>query len=170
MRRALFALLSATALMASAAMPVMAAKPTHSHPGPAEPIDLPAGEICDFNVTLSAPVERSTTSVWEYPDGTVRVLVRGYAAGTATNTDNGISVTNNGGFRSNVVIHPDGSVDVSVSGTFFAWYLEGDPIVGLSAGLFLARGRGMESYAADGSLTGAQFNGRSADLCEDLAP
>jgi len=170
MRRALFALLSAVALIATAVAPAMAAKPAHSRPGPAEPIDLPAGEVCDFNVTLSSPVDRSKTSVWEYPDGTVRILVRGYAAGTATNTDDGISVTNNGGFRSEVVIQPDGSVDVSVSGTFFAWYLEGDPIVGLSAGLFLARGRGMESYAADGSLTGAQFYGHSADLCDDLAP
>ena len=54
-------------------------------------------------VTLSAPVDTSTTSVWEYPDGSVRILVRGYAAGTATNTDDDISVTHNGGFRSEVL-------------------------------------------------------------------
>jgi hypothetical protein len=98
-------------------------------------------------VTLSSPVNTSTTSVWEYPDGTQRILNRGYAAGTVTNTDDGISATHNGGFRSEVVIHPDGSVDVSVRGTFFAWYLEGDPVVGLSAGLFAVHGNGSESYA-----------------------
>jgi hypothetical protein len=170
MRRVLFALLTATAITVASAAPALAAKPEHSRPGPAGPIDLPAGEVCDFNVTLTAPIDRSKTSVWEYPDGTVRILARGYAAGTATNTDDDISVTNNGGYRSEVVIHPDGSVDVSVRGTFFAWYLDGDPIVGLSAGLFAAHGRGSESYAPDGTLLGAHFNGRSSDLCAVLAP
>ena len=170
MRRVLFALLSATAIMIAAAAPALAAKPEHSRPGPAGPLDLAAGEVCDFNVTLSAPVDTSTTSVWEYPDGTVRILTRGYAAGTAANTDDDISVTHNGGFRSEVLIHPDGSVDVSVRGTFFAWYLEGDPIVGLSDGLFAVHGRGSESYASDGALIGARFDGQSTDLCEVLAP
>jgi hypothetical protein len=170
MRRVLFALLSAMAIMIAAAAPALAAKPEHSREGPADPIELPAGEICDFNVTLSSPVNTSTTSVWEYPDGTQRILNRGYAAGTVTNTDDGISATHNGGFRSEVVIHPDGSVDVSVRGTFFAWYLEGDPVVGLSDGLFAVHGNGSESYGPDGTFTGAVFKGQSTDLCEVLAP
>ncbi len=170
MRRVLIALLSATAIMIAAAAPALAAKPEHSRLGPAGPIDLPAGEICDFNVTLSAPADTSKTSVWEYPDGTVRILVRGYAAGTATNTDDDISFTHNGGFRSEAVIHPDGSVDVSVRGTLFAWYLAGDPVVGLSDGLFAVHGHASESYAPDGSFIGAHFDGQSTDLCEVLAP
>ena len=169
MRRVLFALLSAMAITIAAVAPALAAKPEHSRLGPADPTDLPAGEICDFNVTLSSTVNTSVTSVWEYPDGTQRILNRGYAAGTATNTDDDISVTHNGGFRSEVVIHPDGSVDVSVRGTFFAWYLEGDPIVGLSDGLFAVHGRGSEAYATDGAFIGARFNGQSTDLCEVLA-
>lgn len=171
MRRALFALLSALILTIAAVGPAAAAKPFHENAGPQPPIDLAAGEVCDFAVTLDSPVDISKTSVWEHADGTLRILVRGFASGTATNTDDDLTYTHSGGFRIEIVIHPDGSADVSASGTFFAWYFAGDPIVGLSEGLFAINGHGSESYSADGSLVGAQFQGGHAvDVCEALTP
>jgi len=171
MRRVLLALVSATLLAIAAVAPAAAAKPDHSRPGPMPPIDLAAGEVCDFAVTLASTVDTSTTSVWEYEDGTVRILARGYASGTATNTEDGITYTHSGGFRVEVVIHPDGSVDVNASGNLFAWYFAGDPIEGLSEGLFAISGRGSESYAPDGSLVSAVFyGGHVVDLCAALAP
>ena len=171
MRRTLFALLSALVLTIAAVGPAAAAKPFHENPGPQPPIDLAAGEVCDFAITIAAPSDISKTSVWEQDDGTVRILSRGFAEGTATNTDDDITYTHNGGYRIEVVIHPDGSADVTASGRFFAWYVPGDAVVGLSTGLFAVDGHGSESYAADGSFIGAEFRGGHAvDLCEALAP
>lgn len=171
MRRAPFALLSALILTIATAGPAAAAKPFHENLGPQPPIDLAAGEVCDFAVTLDTPVDTSKTSVWEHDDGTLRILTRGFASGTATNTEDDITYTHSGGFRIEVVVHPDGSADVSASGTFFAWYFEGDPIVGLPEGLFAINGHGTESYAADGSPVSARFlGGHAVDLCEALTP
>ena len=170
MRRVL-CLLFAVGLVLVSAQAVLAAKPDHSRPGPQPPLDLPANEPCEFAVTLASEVDRSTVSVWESDDGTVRILQRGYASGTATNTEDDIAFTHGGGFRTEVVIHPDGSVDVNASGNLFAWYLAGEPVVGLSEGLFAISGRGSESYAPDGSLVSAVFyGGHAVDLCAELAP
>lgn len=82
-----------------------------------------------------------------------------------------MTFTQSGGYRINIVINPDGSVDVDASGNLFGWYYPGDPIIGLSAGVFAVSGRGVESYASDGSLVGARFYGGDVvDLCEALAP
>lgn len=122
-------------------------------------------------MTLTSEVDRSKVSVWETDDGTVRILQRGYASGTATNTEDDIAFTHAGGFRIEVIIHSDGSVDVNASGNLFAWYLVGEPIVGLSDGVFAISGRGSESYAPDGSLVSAVFyGGHAVDLCAELAP
>lgn len=170
MRRILLALVTATLLTLAALAPAAAAKPDHVRPGPQPPLDLPA-ELCGFAVTLTSEVDRSTISVWESEDDTVRILQRGYASGTAINTEDDITFTHAGGFRIDVVIHPDGSVDVNASGNLFAWYFAGDPIEGLSDGLFAISGRGSESYAPDGSLVSAVFyGGHVVDLCGALAP
>jgi hypothetical protein len=116
-------------------------------------------------------VLRAKTSIWEDEDGTVRVLERGYAEGTAENADGDV-ITHRGGYRLEFVIHPDGSVDASFGGTIFAWYFAGDPIVGLAApGAYAVRGHGSESYAPDGSLEAARFHGGNViNLCEALDP
>lgn len=147
----------------------MAAKPDHSRPGVAPPTEIIG--ICDFAVTLTSTVDKSILSVWEYEDGTVRILNRGYGSGTATNTEDGTTYADGGGFRVNIVIHPDGSMDVDASGKFVAWYYAGDPVIGLSEGVFAVNGRGSESYAPDGSLVAARFyGGHVVDLCAALAP
>ncbi len=153
------------------ATPALAAKPEHA---PAElpgPIEFPAGEVCDFTVTLHTTEVRAQTSVWEDEDGTVRYMERGYAESYAENST-GDRVTHRGGYRIQVVVHPDGSVDVSASGALVAWYLAGDAIVGLTApGAYRVKGHGTESYAADGSLVAARFYGGNViDLCQELAP
>ena len=170
MRRILLALVTATVLTIAAVAPAAAAKPDHFRPGPLPPLDLPA-ELCGFAITLTSEVDTSTISVWESEDGTIRILQRGYASGTATNTEDDIAFTHGGGFRSDVVIHPDGSVDVNASGNLFAWYFVGDAIEGLSDGLFAITGRASESYAPDESLVSAVFyGGHAVDLCAALAP
>ena len=141
-----------------------------SRPGPQPPLDISA-DVCGFAITLTSEVDRSKIKVWESEDGTVRILQSGYASGTATNTEDDIAYTHGGGFRSEVIIHPDGSVDVNASGNLFAWYFVGDPIEGLSDGLFAISGRGSESYAPDESLVSAVFyGGHAVDLCAALAP
>ena len=169
MRRFLIALISAILVTIASVAPAMAAKPDHSRPGVAPPTDIVG--VCDFAITLTSTADKSILSVWEYEDGSVRILNRGYANGTATNTEDGTTYTHGGGFRVNIVVHPDGSVDIDASGNLFGWYFAGDPIVGLSDGVFAVSGRGSESYAADGSLTGARFyGGHVVDLCAELAP
>ena len=171
MRRARLALFSALVLTLAVAGPAAAAPPFHERPGPQPPIDLAAGAPCDFAVTLTSEVDTGKTSVWEHEDGTLRILTRGYASGTATNVEDGLTYTHAGGYRVDVVVQPDGSVEVSASGNLFAWYFEGEPVVGLSDGVFAISGHGSESYAADGSLLGARFfGGNAVDLCEALAP
>lgn len=171
MRRSRLALFSALILTLAAAGPVAAAQPFHERLGPQPPIDLAAGDVCEFAVTLTSTVDTSKTSIWEHEDGTVRILSRGYASGTATNTDDGLAYTHGGGYRIDVMVRPDGSAEVNGSGNLFAWYFAGDPIVGLSQGLFAISGRGSESYAADGSLLGARFyGGHVVDLCDALTP
>jgi hypothetical protein len=171
MRRALVVSISVMLLTVASASAALAGKPEHSRPGVAPPVEFAAGDICDFAVTLTSTEDRGTASIWELDDGTVRILIRGYASGTAANTDDGLSITHAGGYRIEVVIHPDGSADVSGSGTLFAWYFPGDAIEGLSTGVFAVRGHGTEQYAADGSLVSAKFyGGHVVDLCDALAP
>ena len=170
MRRSRLALFSAMVLTLAVAGPAAAAQPFHERPGPQPPIDIAAGDVCDFAVTLTSTVDISKTSVWEHEDGTIRILSRGYASGTVT-TEDGRAYTHGGGYRVDVVVHPDGSVEVNGTGNLFAWYFAGDAIVGLSQGIFAISGHVSESYAADASLLGARFYGGNAvDLCEALSP
>ena len=171
MRRALLMVVTLVMLTVVSAGSVAAAKPDHSRPGAAPPLEFAAGEICDFALTLSTTEDRGKTSVWELEDGTIRILMRGYAEGFATNTDDDISLRHAGGYRIEVTINPDSSADVSVSGVLFGWYFPGENIQGLSAGVFAVRGHGTEHYAADGSFVSGRFyGGRVVDLCEALAP
>ena len=171
MRRSMSALAIVGALFLVSAAPVAAAKPTHSPSEILEPLELPAGTACDVAVTINTTVLKGKTSVWEDPDGTVRIMDRGFTTGYAA-SDEGTRSTHSGGYRLEFVFHPDGSLDVSGSGFLFAWYVAGDPIVGLPApGAYVLRGHLTESYAADGSLVAARFSGGEVvDLCEVLAP
>ena len=171
MRRVLVLGASVIALTIAAVSPVAAAKPDHSRPGVGAPLVFAAGEMCDFALTVSTSEVRSKTTTWEADDGTVRILDRGFASGVATNTDDEVSLHQQGGYHIDVVIHPDGSVDVKASGVLVAFYFPGDPVEGLSSGAWAVRGHGTEHYAADGSLTSATFQGQIiADLCHSLAP
>lgn len=171
MRRSFITLASVTMLTMAAVMPVAAAQPVHTRPAPSEPFVFAAGEMCDFALSSAASVSRDTTSEWETADGTFRSLSRGYAAGVTTNTDDDISFSDPGGYKIDIVFHPDGSIDVKGSGVLTAFYFPGDPVEGLTAGAFAVHGYLTEHYAADGSLTSATFHGRIvADLCEVLAP
>ena len=159
------------ALVAVGASPALGAGPVHSPSEILEPLELPAGTACDFGVTLNTTVLKSKTSVWEDADGTVRLLDRGFADGYAE-SEEGRRFRQHGGYRIEIIFHPDGSVVFNGSGNLFAWYFAGDPIFGLSdPGVYALFGRLTESYAPDGSLLGARFyGGRVVDLCDALAP
>ena len=171
MRRSVSVPAILVALILMGASPALAASPIHSPSEIPEPLELAAGTVCDFGVTIDTTVLKATTSVWEEEDGTVRLLDRGYADGYAESED-GQRVTHRGGYRIEIVFHPDGSIDFHGSGTLFGWYFDGDPIVGLAdPGAYAIRGRLSESYAADGSLASAHFYGGNAvNLCDALAP
>jgi|GEM_PF-4062726 len=171
MRRSVSVFAIVVALLLMGASPAFAAKPTHSPSEVLEPLELPAGTACEFGITLVTTDLKAKTSIWEDADGTVRILDRGFAAGYAE-SDEGRRTTHRGGYRIEVVIHPDGSLDFSGSGTLFAWYFAGDAIVGLAApGAYAVKGHLTESYAPDGSLIAARFYGGNViDLCDVLAP
>jgi hypothetical protein len=165
----ILAILVALALMG--ATPALAAQPTHAPSEILEPLELPAGTSCDFGVTINTTVLNAKTSIWEEEDGTVRLLDRGYADGYAESED-GSRITHRGGYRIEIVFHPDGSIDFHGSGTLFGWYFDGDPIVGLAdPGAYAISGRLSEFYAPDGSLASAHFyGGNVVNLCDALAP
>ncbi len=169
MRRSLVALATALSLLLATAGASLAAKPEHVQNVPLEPTVLPAGTACDFEVSLVNVDLKSKTSTWEYDDGTVRILDRGWATGYAEGP--GGTVDHSGGYTIEIVIHPDGSLVFTGTGTLFAWYFPGDAIVGLDApGAYAIRGRLMESYGPDGSLVGARFSGgHVTEICEALA-
>lgn len=171
MRRSISVLATVGALLLMSAAPVAAARPTHAPSEIPVPVELPAGTPCDVGITINTTVLNGKTSVWELADGTVRLMDRGFTTGYAE-SDDGSRSTHSGGYRLELVFHPDGSLDVTGTGFLFAWYLEGDPIVGLPApGAYVLRGHLTESYAADGSLEAAHFfGGEVVDLCEVLAP
>ena len=170
MRRSFAALATAVAVLLAMASPSLAAKPEHVVNAPLDPNILAAGGACDFEVSLVNVDLKSRTSTWEEEDGTVRILDRGWATGYAEGPGGQTDLS--GGYTIEIVIHPDGSIDFTGTGALFVWYFAGDAIVGLDApGAYAINGRVTESYAADGSLTGARFyGGRVTNLCTALAP
>ena len=171
MRRSISAFAIVAALLVMGATPALAARPTHSPSEILDPLVLPAGTACDFGVTIGTTVLSAKTSVWEDADGTVRQVNRGFTVGYAE-SDEGRRSTHRGGFRIELVFHPDGSVDAIGNGFLFSWYLAGDPVVGLAGpGAYVVKGHLTESYAPDASLVAARFyGGKVVDLCDTLAP
>lgn len=172
MRRTVLGLLAASLMLIASAAPVVAAKPIHIPPsgGPGAPLVFAAGELCEFPLRIELLTDQTKLSIWEYDDGSMRILSRGYVDQVAINTRDGTSISQRGGYMIDLAIHADGSVEVRASGNLFAWYYPGDAVVGLAPGAFFVRGHGTESYDAAGALVAARFYGGSViALCDALA-
>lgn len=167
MRRPLALFLAAGLLASVGVAPVSAAPPTHE-PFGFEPLSFAAGEICDFALEIENERQIGKQTTAELADGTIRIIQRGMATSTVTNADTGLSVSDAGGFRITITIHPDGSIDAVGSGALYAFYAPGDPSV-IGTGWIAISGRVVEHYAADGTYLGNEFSGRSENLCETLA-
>lgn len=164
-RRALAPLL-AIALLASAAVPALAAAPERSKLGPLV-VDFEAGLVCDFAVRwdFSAGGNEFVYPVRPNGDQVIR-QVGAISQGTITNLDDGGSITVRGGARLEYVFHADGTLDVTARGIIAAGYFPGD-VGGPSMWLF----RGHLHDQVDATFTGIahSFIGNATDLCAALA-
>ena len=126
--------------------------------------------VCDFPVRLEKVREKFKDMLFgTSPDGSQRILSRGFFDGRATNVDSGEFLTSTGGGRATFTFEADGSVRVDISGAIlFAWYLPGDD-VNIEPGLYHVQGHVTEWYAPDGTLIRAVVRGHAVDVCEALA-
>ena len=157
----------ATIALVVAAPGALAAPPEHA---PAEPPDLvlPGGDFCEHDVVLSTPTHRlHDTAYAPLPDGTTRFAERGMAATRATDATTGATLDTRGGSSLVFRFAADGSLVVTGTGWFFAWYLPGDDS-DLGPGVFLTHGRIQETYDSSGTFVSATFSGTAIDVCEAL--
>ena len=161
------AVVMAVLTLALAAPVALAAPPEHA---PADPPDLvlPGGDFCEHDIVLSTPVHRlHDTSYAPLPDGATRFAERGMAATRATDATTGATLDTRGGSSLVFRFAADGSLVVTGTGWFFAWYLPGDD-ADLGPGVFLTQGRIQETYDSTGAFVSATFRGTAIDVCEAL--
>jgi hypothetical protein len=164
-RRALAPLL-AIALLASAAVPALAAAPERSKLGPLV-VDFEAGLVCDFAVRwdFSAGGNEFVYPVLPNGDQVIR-QVGAISQATITNLDDGGSIKVRGGARLEYVFHADGTVDVTARGIIAAAYFAGD---GFGPAMWLFRGNLHDRADATFTLIAHEFKGNATDLCAALA-
>lgn len=168
MRRIRALVLAIASVFSVGVAPALAAPPVHE-PLALDALEFAAGDMCSFAIrveTTGGNVRQTTFA--PAPDGTVRILQRGYATSLVTNLDSGETLALGGGSRITIAFRADGSIDAWGSGVFFAFYVEGDAS-DLGPGMHVVMGRVTERYAPNGSLIRATFKGRSTNLCEVLA-
>lgn len=166
--RRILSLPIAAMLCLMAATSALAAPPAHELIV-SPPLEFGAGEMCAFPILLEATAERSKQTTFAVgPDGSQRLVTRGWATNRVTNLESGQSRTFMGGYRISIVFASDGSIEVDGTGVLFAFYFEGDAS-DLAPGMHAVNGHAHESYAADGTFLSATFTGHSTNLCETMA-
>lgn len=165
------AAIAATVLtLTMVAVPTAIAAPPQHQPSVAPPIEFAAGELCSDAIRFENTALRGKdTAFAPSPDGSERVLSRGYGASIVTDLDTGATYSFQGGVQFTFVFSADGSTRVDAQGRdFIAWYFPGDDLE-LGPGAFQVSGHLTEWYAADGTFIRATYSGKAVDLCETLA-
>ena len=146
----------------------LAAPPSHA-PTPLPPdLEFAPGEACEHGILVHTWWMRTRSSEFAaLPDGTVRLADRGAARSTVTDLQTGATIEARGGSRLAFRLLPDGTTVVDGTGALLVWYFPGDPSE-LAPGVYLVNGHAQETYAPDGTLVGATFDGRARNLCELL--
>jgi hypothetical protein len=120
---------------------------------------LPQGpdtlDACSFPVLLQ-PTGSAFTNLFVFSDG--EIMGSGPFVGTAINLDTGKTVNINEGGSFSVVEHSDGSLTVTSNGFV---------ISGLFGTIF--SGHSVIELDANGDVTSRTFDGRTEDLCAELA-
>jgi hypothetical protein len=153
---------------------VAAAAPAQADPLPTEPqtIELPgtdtAGDngFCPFAVTIQFFSDQQVTET-ELPNGATEFRFTGHAE--AIVTGNGESITYNVSGPGTQTVFPDGSFTIDAAGPNLFWTsVENTEPAGV---LPLAYTTGRVRLAVDenGQTTSYRLNGRSTDVCAELA-
>jgi hypothetical protein len=159
--------IAAACLVALTASPAAAAGPERT---PLEGFTAiwPAGQLCEFSVQWDVAAGGHQLVFPEQPNGDVVFRSVGRARVTVTNLDSPqMSVFVRGGYRQDIVVHADGSIDAMINGTVLAGYYPTD--VG-GPSLWLFRGHLHDELDATFTATAHSFRGNATDLCAALRP
>ena len=163
-------------IAAAAAGLVAATGPAQADPLPTEPqtIQLPgtdtAGDAgyCPFPVTIQYFSDQQVTET-TLPNGATEFRFTGHAEAIVTNDDTGESITYNVSGPGTQTVFPNGSFTIDAAGPNLLWTsVENTEPAGV---LPLAYTTGRVRLAVDenGQTTSYRLNGRSTDVCAELA-
>ena len=128
---------------------------------------IPAGVNCDFAVEWDVTAGNTTNQiVFERSNGDILIRQAGRQLVTVTNLDTEESITLRGGFRTDFLLHPDGTADFTLAGTVLVGFFPTD--VGGPGQLFI-RGLARITGDADFNFFSFDLSGRSTDVCAALS-
>ena len=148
-----------------------AAQRPHSPAGTGDLVSLPAGDYCEFAVsveflTFNQYVIQETTS----PDGTLTQHITGHATALVTNLESRASLSLNISGPATVFVYSDGSFSADASGPNLLWTTKANSFPGVPP-LSYTKGRVRFDVNASGLTTSYQLAGgaRQTDICALLA-
>lgn len=162
MRNHAFAIAFAVIVGIVGAQPASATGPT-KEPAPADPIEFPAGLVCDFPVRLEAARSKATMKI--YSSG--RILVTGSFVARVTNLNaGGRSITFNNSGAVTLTPQADGSLDIRARGQLLFFFFPED--LG-GARLLRTTGQIRETLSADNVVVAlSHTGGPEENLCDTL--
>ena len=167
MRRLASVIVTSVLLVGVLAQPAVARGPKWQF-ADAPPFTLPS-DVCGFPVLVEAVRNREYSTTTENPDGSLTIRFTGSFWSRYTNLETSASVTVNISGPGTIVVHPDGSFDLTVRGRNGIIYLPEDAERVGFPNLFIAVGRFTEHAAPDGSFTSAQLDGTiQMDVCAEI--
>jgi hypothetical protein len=161
MRKYLLTIVIATILAFSGAQPAHAEGPI-KEPAVLDPVEFPAGLVCEFPVRLEAEANRA--SIKFFPNG--RVVITGFLWTRVTNLTTGESISFNTSGPGTFTPNADGSVDLRARGQSLFVFFPGD-----LGGARLLRTTGLirETLSADNVVVAfSHTGGPEENLCDTL--
>jgi hypothetical protein len=169
MPRRFVSVLAAVGMLLILVAPAAAAgKPEHFPAGIGDPVELPAGYVCDFAVRWDTTISHVQVLIFPaLPNGDQVVRQTGDSTVVVTNTtaSPNRSVTLNIANRQDLIFHADGTITARIDGAILAAYAATDAG---GPGMFYFRGHLHDEL--DSSFTGLshEFVGTTVDLCAAL--